>query len=95
MSATIPPSSSGYLYSSDDDVESNIQNDTENKLSPEEIQAYEQENEAMYEDLMSLRDNVEQIENKVVKIAQLQEIFTEKGKAMVFLWCSCLYRGPS
>ena len=76
MSATMPPSSSGYLYSSDDDVESNIQNDTENKLSPEEIQAYEQENEAMYEDLMSLRDNVEQIENKVVKIAQLQEIFT-------------------
>ena len=80
--STIPPSSAGYMYSSDDDLESNIQNDAENKLSPEEIQAYEQENEAMYEDLMSLRDNVEQIENKVVKIAQLQEIFTEKGKAI-------------
>ena len=70
---------SRYQYSSDDDAENN---DGENGLSPEEIQAYEQENEAMYEDLNSLRDNIQQIENKVVKIAQLQEVFTEKGKTM-------------
>ena len=68
---------SRYQYSSDDDAENN---DGENSLSPEEIQAYEQENEAMYEDLVSLRDNIQQIENKVVKIAQLQEVFTEKGR---------------
>ena len=51
---------SRYQYSSDDDAENN---DGENGLSPEEIQAYEQENEAMYEDLNSLRDNIQQIEN--------------------------------
>ena len=67
----------GYQYSSDED-EANKNTDT--SLSPEEIQAYEQENEAMYEDLVSLRDNIKQIETKVVKIAQLQEVFTEKGK---------------
>ena len=69
----------GYQYSSDDDAAES--NETENNLSPEEIQAYEQENNAMYEDLVSLRDNIQQIENKVVKIAQLQEVFTEKGKS--------------
>ena len=68
----------GYQYSSDDDAAE--ANKTENNLSPEEIQAYEQENNAMYDDLVSLRDNIQQIENKVVKIAQLQEVFTEKGK---------------
>ena len=67
----------GYQYSSDED-EAN--KNTDISLSPEEIQAYEQENEAMYEDLVSLRDNIKQIETKVVKIAQLQEVFTEKGK---------------
>ena len=66
-----------YQYSSDDDAEMKAGNYGE--LSPEEIQAYEQENEAMYDDLVSLRDNIKQIENKVVKIAQLQEVFTEKG----------------
>jgi len=67
---------SRYQYSSDDDAENKVGGD--DSLSPEEIQAYEQENEAMYEDLVSLRDNIQQIENKVVKIAQLQEVFTEK-----------------
>merc|ERR1711881_216431 len=66
----------GYQYSSDDEAAES--NEMENNLSPEEIQAYEQENNAMYDDLVSLRDNIQQIENKVVKIAQLQEVFTEK-----------------
>ena len=70
--------SAGYRYSSDDDAAE--ANEMENNLSPEEIHAYEQENNAMYDDLVSLRDNIQQIENKVVKIAQLQEVFTEKGK---------------
>ena len=52
--------------------------DSNEALSPEEIQLFEQENEKMYEDLMSLKDDVQQIESKVVKIAELQQIFTEK-----------------
>ena len=47
-------------------------------MSPEEIQLFEKENEKMYEDLMTLKDEVQQIETKVVKIAELQQIFTEK-----------------
>lgn len=42
------------------------------------MQLFERENEKMYEDLMSLKDDIQQIESKVVKIAELQEIFTEK-----------------
>ena len=48
------------------------------QLSPEEMQLFEQENEKMFDDFMSLRDEVQQIESKVVKIAELQQIFTEK-----------------
>ena len=57
--------------SDDDDQE-------EEPLSPEERQMFEQENEKMYQDLMNLKDDIQQIETKVVKIAELQEIFTEK-----------------
>lgn len=62
-----------YLYSEDDEAEGPLR-----PLSPEEQRTFQEENEAMYEDLMSLRDNVRQIENKVVKISELQEAFTEK-----------------
>jgi len=58
-----------------------ISDDEDNEpeeLSPAEIQLFEKENEKMYEDLMSLKDDIQQIETKVVKIAELQEIFTEK-----------------
>ena len=48
------------------------------ELSPEEMQMFERENVKMYEELMSLKDDIQQIETKVVKIAELQEIFTEK-----------------
>ena len=37
-----------------------------------------QENEDLYEDLMCLKDNVTQIQSQVVKISELQEVFTEK-----------------
>lgn len=47
-------------------------------LSPEELQMFESENEQLYNDLNSLTDEVRQIESKVVHIAELQEIFTEK-----------------
>jgi len=52
--------------------------DEPDELSPEEMQLFERENEKMYVDLMSLKDDIQQIETKVVKIAELQEIFTEK-----------------
>ena len=47
---------------------------------------FKQENERMYEDLISLKDSVQQIESKVVRIAELQEIFTEKVK-WIFVVC--------
>jgi len=59
-------------------LEDDEDDDSNEVLSPEEIQLFEQENEKMYEDLMSLKDDVQQIESKVVKIAELQQIFTEK-----------------
>ena len=60
------------MYSSDDD------NEAAPEFSPEEAQAFERENAELYEDLVCLKDNVQQIQTKVVKIAELQEIFTEK-----------------
>ena len=42
------------------------------------LQLFKRENDRMYEDLVSLKDTVQQIETKVVRIAELQEIFTEK-----------------
>lgn len=47
-------------------------------LSTEELQMFEQENNELYNELNSLTEEMRQIENKVVKIAELQEIFTEK-----------------
>lgn len=47
-------------------------------ISPEEAQMFEQENQALYEEMNSMAEEVRQIEGKVVEIAKLQEIFTEK-----------------
>ena len=62
-----------YNWAIEDD-----ESDDEQPLSPQEMQMFDQENEKMYEDLMTLKDEVQQIETKVVKIAELQQIFTEK-----------------
>lgn len=59
-------------------LEDDEDSDSNQALSPEEMQLFERENEKMLEDLMSLKDDVQQIESKVVKIAELQQIFTEK-----------------
>jgi len=59
-------------------LEDDEDSDSNQALSPEEMQLFEMENEKMLEDLMSLKDDVQQIESKVVKIAELQQIFTEK-----------------
>lgn len=58
-----------------------LEDDEDNEdfeISPEEMQLFEQENEKMYQDFISLKDEVQQIESKVVKIAELQQVFTEK-----------------
>ncbi|KAK7109974.1 syntaxin-18-like [Littorina saxatilis] len=52
--------------------------DTDTDISPEEAQMFEQENKALYDEMNSMVEDVRQIEGKVVEIAQLQEIFTEK-----------------
>ncbi|XP_067646454.1 syntaxin-18 [Eurosta solidaginis] len=48
------------------------------KLSPEDVQMFEQENVQLYHELQGVAEEVEQIEKNVVDIAQLQDIFTEK-----------------
>ncbi|CAL7941673.1 unnamed protein product [Xylocopa violacea] len=50
----------------------------EEEISPEDIQLFEAENEQLYNELNTLTEEVKQIETKVVHIAELQEIFTEK-----------------
>uniref|UniRef100_A0A1B6IXZ2 Syntaxin-18 n=1 Tax=Homalodisca liturata TaxID=320908 RepID=A0A1B6IXZ2_9HEMI len=50
----------------------------EDELTAEELQMFESENEQLYNELNSLTDEVRQIETKVVHIAELQEVFTEK-----------------
>ena len=62
-----------YNYALEDDEE-----EENMELSPEEMQLFEHENEKMYEDLISLKDEVQQIESKVVKVAELQQLFTDK-----------------
>jgi syntaxin 18 len=50
----------------------------DDQLSSEEMQMFESENAQLYNELNSLTEEVKQIESKVVRIAELQEIFTEK-----------------
>lgn len=50
----------------------------EGELSPEDIQMFESENEQLFNELNTLTEEVKQIESKVVHIAELQEVFTEK-----------------
>ena len=50
----------------------------DDQLSSEEMQMFESENAQLYNELNSLTEEVKQIEGKVVKIAELQKIFTEK-----------------
>jgi syntaxin 18 len=65
-------------------LEININNDIsslfseDDQLSSEEMQMFESENAQLYNELNSLTEEVKQIESKVVHIAELQEIFTEK-----------------
>ena len=47
-------------------------------LTAEELQMFESENAQLYNELNSLSEEVRQIERRVVKIAELQDVFTEK-----------------
>uniref|UniRef100_UPI00358E2971 syntaxin-18 n=1 Tax=Myxine glutinosa TaxID=7769 RepID=UPI00358E2971 len=51
---------------------------TEEEISPEELQMFEEENQRIFNEMNSLMTEVRQIEGKVVEISKLQEIFTEK-----------------
>ncbi|CAD6234091.1 GSCOCG00007543001-RA-CDS [Cotesia congregata] len=50
----------------------------EEQLSTEDVQMFEAENEQLYNELNTITEEVKQIESKVVHIAELQEVFTEK-----------------
>ncbi|XP_074111115.1 syntaxin 18 [Cotesia typhae] len=50
----------------------------EEELSTEDVQMFESENEQLYNELNTITEEVKQIESKVVHIAELQEVFTEK-----------------
>lgn len=65
----------------------------EGELSAEELQMFESENLQLLNELNSMTEEVKQIESKVLHIAELQEIFTEKVtghctfQAVVLLTC--------
>ncbi|XP_070539670.1 syntaxin-18-like [Ptychodera flava] len=52
--------------------------DNDDDLSPDELLMFEQENQTLFNEMNSLVDEVKQIEGKVVEIAKLQEIFSDK-----------------
>ncbi|XP_060525915.1 syntaxin-18 [Cylas formicarius] len=52
--------------------------DYDTQLSPEDMQMLEAENEQLFNELNSISEEVRQMETKVVHIAELQELFTEK-----------------
>lgn len=52
--------------------------DEDEELSPEEAQMLEQENSQLIEQLNNLSNQVDQTASKVLKISELQEIFSEK-----------------
>lgn len=65
-----PEQSTGYYESNDSEPEL--------PLSSEERRLLEEENARLFSDLNTVKDSVQQLETKVVKIAELQSVFTEK-----------------
>lgn len=58
----------------------------DNELSAEELQMFESENVHLFNELNSMTEEVRQIESKVLHIAELQEIFTEKVLYYILLF---------
>jgi syntaxin 18 len=52
--------------------------DADEELSPEEAKLLQEENAQMFSKFQTAKDSVKLIEHKVVRIAELQEMFTEK-----------------
>ncbi|XP_058789780.1 syntaxin-18 [Phymastichus coffea] len=48
------------------------------QLEPNDIQLFESENEQLYNELNTLTEEIKEIENKVVSISELQNVFSEK-----------------
>lgn len=57
-----------------------VSSDETEQLSAEELQMFESENNQLFNELNNMTEEVKQIESKVLHIAELQEIFTEKVK---------------
>lgn len=55
-----------------------VTSDETEQLSAEELQMFESENNQLFNELNNMTEEVKQIESKVLHIAELQEIFTEK-----------------
>lgn len=78
-------STSGYeavndsprIYSSYDDDEQKTEDDKSN-FTIAEVQLFEKENSLLFNELNSLTEEVKQIQGRVVKIAELQQVLTEK-----------------
>lgn len=56
----------------------------EEQLNAEELQMFESENVQLLNELNNMTEEVRQIESKVLHIAELQEVFTEKVISMYF-----------
>jgi syntaxin 18 len=59
----------------------------EGQLSAEELQMFESENVQLLNELNNMTEEVRQIESKVLHIAELQEIFTEKVYCLLIVFC--------
>uniref|UniRef100_A0A8D8WHK1 Syntaxin-18 n=2 Tax=Cacopsylla melanoneura TaxID=428564 RepID=A0A8D8WHK1_9HEMI len=61
-----------------EDIEKHQLNENEyGDLSPEELQTFKNENDSLFKHLTNLTEEVEQIESKVLKVAELQQQLTE------------------
>lgn len=65
------------------DNEVAVVSDETEQLSAEELQMFESENNQLFNELNNMTEEVKQIESKVLHIAELQEIFTEKVHLLI------------
>lgn len=63
-----------------------VVSDETEQLSAEELQMFESENNQLFNELNNMTEEVKQIESKVLHIAELQEIFTEKVRVSYSLY---------
>ncbi|XP_071828610.1 syntaxin-18-like [Apostichopus japonicus] len=61
-----------------EETEANERLDFDEEFTPEEMEAFQLENQSLFNEMTNLVDEVRQIEGKVVEITKLQEVFAEK-----------------